>query len=118
MRMIDADNLKIRLEEAAKQINQKFNEYGLRPDIINWVIDEMTTVEQSRWIPVSERLPKKYAEVLISVNYKYNGEIKERYTDVGTLTDKEWVFVRNFYQRLNEFNEIVAWMPFPEPYEE
>ena len=54
------------------------------------------------WIPVSERLPKEYAQYLACFK---NGECY-----VYWLEDSDWS------RSIIELEEIVAWMPLPEPY--
>ena len=59
---------------------------------------------EPQWIPVSERLPKEYAQYLA---YFKNGECY-----VYWLEDSDWS------RSIIELEEIVAWMPLPEPYRE
>ena len=71
--------------------------------------------EVTRWIPVSERLPKEGYEVLITicrVTYPPLG-LCLRDVGIGWLSDGEW--------RSNDFEYdepvfIEAWMPLPQPY--
>ena len=72
--------------------------------------------EQTRWIPVSERLPKDYSSCLCTIrnHYTYDNHI-EVYDHVVVYNpaEKEW---------LDESSklafEVIAWMPLPEPYKE
>ena len=64
-------------------------------------------LERSRWIPVSERLPRAEQYALITV---YN-QTKMCWYKNGIFVDGE----QNAYTKENE--ELVAWMPLPEPYE-
>lgn len=56
------------------------------------------------WIPVSERLPKEYAQYLVCF------ETGECY--VYWLEDSDWS------RSVSEKEGILAWMPLPEPYRE
>ena len=69
-------------------------------------------VEKARWIPVSEKLPEEFADVLCS-------------------TDSKEVFVATYYGKMNNGtpyfidnndmiweDDIIAWMPLPKPYME
>ena len=82
-------------------------------DYINAYTDEGVTekdvVEQTRWIPVSERLPKKNVEVLAT-------------TEWGAVTIAEMYSANDWFIHEGttnaETDELIAWMPLPEPYME
>ena len=73
-------------------------------------------IEQTRWIPVSERLPEVGSEVLVCFDFK----------------GKRSVYISNFYgdgefhglddeyltSEGRKYRKAVAWMPQPEPYKE
>lgn len=71
-------------------------------------------LEQTRWIPCSERMPKDYSSNLCTIrnHYTYDNHI-EVYDHLVAYNpaEKEW---------LDEFSklafEVIAWMPIPEPY--
>ena len=75
--------------------------------LAEWLKELKRLREQTRWIPVSERLPKEETDVLIC-NSKGN-IVVARYMvfDDGTL---EW------YTSKWHTGEVTAWMPLPEPY--
>lgn len=62
-------------------------------------------LEQTRWIPCSERLPKDKQPILISLTWD-NG-IHEVRQGNGDFID--------YWRRFNHITSI-AWMPLPEPY--
>ena len=64
---------------------------------------------QQRWIPCSERLPEKYQAVLATLN---NGEL----TYAWRFDVDEWVICEG--DRNATTDDILAWMPMPEPYRE
>ena len=63
-------------------------------------------LEQTRWIPVSERLPEENITVLGTTAFDDLNKT-ELYNDCG-----EW----KWYADGNFDVPIVAWMPLPEPY--
>lgn len=70
--------------------------------ILENVIDALSEMPAaSRWIPCSERLPKKVGDYLVTT---HNGQIT-RYIYLGTATSKD------YWMRY-----AAAWMPLPEPY--
>ena len=68
---------------------------------------EIYDIEYSKWIPVSERLPEKNVEVLAT-------------TEWDAVTIAEMYGVNDWFIHEGTTNaqtdEIVAWMPLPEPY--
>ena len=63
---------------------------------------------KQRWIPVSERLPEKEGQYLLSCDTDYGVEVGRFYID----EDGE----RYFGCDWNDPDDIIAWMPLPTPY--
>lgn len=61
-------------------------------------------IEDSRWIPVGERLPKEIGDYLVTKNDDQNIAI------IGMCYWSIWGWTTN--------KEVIAWMPLPKPYEE
>lgn len=105
MRLIDADAFIKKME--GKDYGWIFN----YDDVLD-AIDELSTVEQSRWILCSERLPDDGDIVIVSIRDE-TGDTKFNYSSYGWITtNKEYWIVDN---EIN--NYVVAWMSLPEPYE-
>jgi len=90
-------------------------------------------LEQTRWIPVSERLPKELEPVNITwVNHNpesYYADIKDKpFTATGVYFNGQWYwwstlctdilaeYSHNYDDIIDDDIEITAWMPLPEPY--
>jgi len=71
------------------------------------------TWEQTRWIPVSERLPKETGWYLITFKVYSGGygvcEMSYRKPE-NYWTDE------NISRKVLDNDEVIAWMPLPEPY--
>ena len=70
-------------------------------------------LEQTRWIPVSERLPEDEQEVLITYKISVKYHVWSAIWDElhGRFYDKE-------YRSYISLNYVTAWMPLPIPYKE
>jgi len=64
--------------------------------------------QESKWIPVSERLPEEETDVLIC---NKQGEIEISQGSRSTEVD---AFI--WYTSGWRFGEVIAWQPLPEPY--
>lgn len=101
-------------------------------DFKEW-IDSQPKVGE--WIPVSERLPDELVAVNVTwVNRKptsYYEHIKDKpFTATAMYCNEKWFwwssicedilaeYGRNDAEMVDEYVEILAWMPLPEPYKE
>lgn len=116
MRLIDADVLLKRAEESFKNAGLHGEDYR---KFKKWLRKAPTV---SEWIPCSERLPKEDAGYLVQLNYGIVdvlrwANILEKVDDYDFYNKKhggwyeydgEWGYC--------ERNEVVAWIPLPEPW--
>lgn len=113
MKLIDANALKEKIVDNSYLIyDYKFNsvESGMNLTGIQQAIGEMPKVEQSRWIPCSERLPEKWGDYLVTSKWKGVGS--------GTVYIETNMAVYNKRAGKWDHPDVIAWMPLPEPYEE
>ena len=73
-------------------------------------------LEQTTWIPCSERLPEADGQYLITVKYKPEADYEYIYAEHGEWTDGKWDMF--CFAHCGEVEDIIAWMPLPEPYKE
>lgn len=122
-------------KEAKEVLQEQIDRYGQEYDVegIEALETAIKVLEQTRWIPVSERLPEDLVPVNITwVNHEpepYYHDIKDRnfeatgihyrgqwYWYSTTCADYLGEYGSNDTDRVDDAIEIVAWMPLPEPY--
>lgn len=90
-------------------------------EFLNWLCNMAYRAikgQQKAWIPVSKRLPEEETRVLI---FTVDGEIDiaDHRLQEWTTDDWEWFVCGTLgYARTYCDNEVVVWMPLPEPYKE
>ena len=78
-----------------------------------WLTELKQLREQTRWIPVSERLPKDKTYVLVTIAVRgRQPHSRSSWYQAGAFHNDN-----GDYWRADE-PEVVAWMPLPEPYKE
>lgn len=92
--------------------------------IMQDILDLPPVNPQPRWIPVSERLPEKYGEYLITWTTSQSkrpfigiseGEVTGEYDHEHNRFKIEWIL--EDYIKAYPNVEVIAWMPLPAPYE-
>lgn len=81
--------------------------------LAEWLKELKQLREQTRWIPVSERLPEEAECVLVYAErnaYDDKGVFRKKVIDIGWQVDGRW--------HIDCCNGVdgIAWMPLPEPY--
>lgn len=73
-------------------------------------------LEETKWIPCSERLPEEDGQYLITVKYVHVDGYDDIYAEHGDWTDGKWDMF--CFGHCGKVENITAWMPLPEPYKE
>lgn len=73
--------------------------------------DVVELPSMSAWIPVSEKLPKPYEDVLVCNPV---GDMKVIDGCYSTEIPDEWMWFTTNWR----FGNVIAWMPLPKPYKE
>ena len=126
--MTDMDALK-RLSEKIRSVNGFIS--GAADSLIkaqDALIEEnkafMELLESEKrggWIPVTERMPETYNEVLVTIIVKDLRDKEKRIVETaGWFSDGDgcgdWSSVWDEYRVAGMRTKVVAWMPLPEPY--
>lgn len=77
------------------------------------ICDNINVLPQGEWIPVSERLPKA-GEYVGNVAKYYL--VQNEYGDMLVARYARSEYWEQIYQHTPIADEIVAWMPLPQPY--
>jgi len=79
---------------------------------------------EQRWIPCSERLPEKSGRYLVTRKFNTFSSLWARvyilnYSDLmGLKKEKIWWSGNVGKSDFEKYDDVLAWMPLPEPYEE
>lgn len=90
--------------EEALEILDRLPTIGEQVDALDMAIEAL---EQSQWIPATERLPEEGEVVLICVQFEYAPKM-------FVASRQDYNYWTGAGARFSE--ERVAWMPLPEPY--
>ena len=95
--------------------DEDFEKPIISPAYLKKELETLALEQEPKWIPVSERLPKPgeyvgdVAKYYLAQN-EYGDMLVARYTH-----SEYW---EQIYQLRSIGDEIIAWMPLPEPYKE
>lgn len=105
-----ADNLMKQAADAIEQLSNAGSAYGR-----GWTLGYDAGREESnpRWIPVTERLPEEYKDVLCYYEYFRYGDYNcmFRTIDRGYYGNGRWGGEAGQGHK----NKVLAWMPLPQP---
>lgn len=105
MRLIDADKLKRKAQKVGTEawlMKQNAPIETTLNQFIDW-IENAPTIEQSTWIPCSEKLPE--ADGLYLATFTLIGIPK--FSNVESFKNGKWEYHNGY---------IIAWQPLPEPW--
>lgn len=87
-------------------------------------VNKMPTIEERKWIPCSERLPEKNGRYLVTRGLNAIGALWNRvyivnYSDLMGIKSTKIFWIGNVGKSdFERIEDVIAWMPLPEPYEE
>lgn len=93
--------------------------FALAPTEANAIMDafdEYVESNEPHWIPVTERLPEESGQYLITVKYEHVDGYEDIYAEHGDWSGGKWDMFG--FGHCGKVEDIVAWMPLPEPYKE
>ena len=114
------DELVRRLHRQAAYLPEKFSKNAELLDVLMKAADAIELLQKtqqlSSWVPVTERLPEEYKDVLCYYEYFRYGDFNcmFRTIDRGYYGDGRWGGEAGQGHR----NKVLAWMPLPQPPEE
>ena len=88
------------------------------------VIFDLDAVNAGEWVPCSERLPEVNGRYLVTRGLNACGSLWNRiyianYSDLmGLKSEKIWWNGNVGKSDFERIDDVIAWMPLPEPYEE
>lgn len=126
MRQIDADELKAKLSNLEARGGHEYYLQGMNDVLHKFmpiIIDEQPTVEQPRWIPVTERLPEVVKTKRVHRNvYRESGRVLCAclQADGKRLVKEGYMFFFNDNPQPKwaipgTIHSVTHWQPLPEP---
>lgn len=91
-----------------------------RTRMVNTALDRAVEALESRWIPVTERLPNVGDTYIVTIEYKgeFEGVDAADFVFTGDgYIDGKWDTLNDWIEDKTEFYHVTAWMPLPKPYE-
>lgn len=102
--MIDEKELMLHIEKEYEEWREEYDAVQILGDI-----EDFPKVNE--WIPVKDRLPKRWERVLVT----YISVLNEFLCDDCAMINEEGNWIWCFDESLVEL-QIIAWMPLPKPY--
>lgn len=112
----------IKVEDAISNLKNQMMRFaeGTEPDLALQMAIE--AIEDRRWIPVTERLPKENGRYLVTRGLNACDSVWNRtyilnYSDLmGLKSDRIWWDGNVGKSDFERFDDVIAWMPLPKQY--
>lgn len=77
--------------------------------LAEWLKELKQLREQTRWTPISEKLPKESGDYFTTISFDIDGKepVREVYKDYFSVLSQKWLY---------HGEDVIAWKPLPEPY--
>lgn len=121
-KMIDADLLKEKVLEMFGDIPMIVSEN--REELFSDVINDIPDAEQEKWVLCSDRLPDENGHYLVTYHSMSYGNFLPLFDNTSVrkmrFRNGKWITPVNIDEEAekDEFKEVTAWQPLPEPYVE
>lgn len=102
-------------EKAIEQLERISHNLGSIGETVDYTDIAIEALEQTEWIPVTERLPEPQTTVLITKK-RWGGRDNDLFQDLSEYTYATYFAFYNPHFGFSD--EVIAWMPLPEPYKE
>lgn len=126
MDLISREQAQARLKEICKKYSIMYddssdNKYNACASEFGHAFDDLPA--QNQWIPCNERMPKLNEEVIVQGGNSLDDEIfiaklRENDSLIKNYLEIDSELIWENCNSYNEFNDVIAWQPLPEPYKE
>lgn len=109
MELISRDEV-MRLAESGRLLSGSFGERAKD------IIDSLPTIEERKWIAVSEQLPLDDSFVLVTRKGEGGYSPNTYYLDIARYYEESRKWTQDWESIGDAQSKVIAWVPLPEPW--